>query len=455
VLTGWGATSPSAATVVHPAMRREVLASVADLSGRGVVARGYGRSYGDAAQNAGGTVVDATSFAEIDLDADQAVVTVSAGTSLEDVMRVIVPRGFFVPVTPGTRTVSVGGAIAADIHGKNHHRSGSFADHLVSLRLLVPSGEVLDISREHRPDLFWATAGGMGLTGIVVDATFRCPRIETSLIAVDTDRTANLDVLLTTMLDEDDDPRYPYSVAWIDTLATGASLGRGILTRGRFAPLDALDDRQREAPLAFDPKVLVTIPPVFPSGLLNRFTVGLLNEAWFRKAPAHRAEELQTITTFFHPLDMIRSWNRGYGPAGFLQWQIALPDGTEDLLHRVVERLSAARSASFVSVLKRFGPHNAGHLSFPIKGWTLTVDLACGMRGLPELLDDLDVTVADAGGRVYLAKDSRLAPELLSTMYPRLDEWRAVRATIDPDALIDSDLARRLDLLGRGAVAPR
>lgn len=455
MLTGWGCASPSSSTVVHPAMRRELVASMDDLGPRGVVARGYGRSYGDAAQNAGGRVVDMTGVCEIDLDADTALVTATGGTSLEDVMRVIVPRGFFVPVTPGTRTVSVGGAIAADIHGKNHHRSGSFADHLVSLRLLVPSGEILDIGPDRRPDLFWATTGGMGLTGIVIDATFRCPRIETSLIAVDTDRTANLDVLLTTMLEEDDDPRYPYSVAWIDTLATGASLGRGILTRGRFAPIDALDDRQREAPLAFDPKILVTTPPVFPSGLLNRFTVGLLNEAWFRKAPVHRAEELQTITAFFHPLDMIRSWNRGYGPAGFLQWQIALPDGTEDLLHRIVERLSGARSASFVSVLKRFGPHNAGHLSFPIKGWTLTVDLACGMRGLPELLDGLDITVADAGGRVYLAKDSRLRPELLPTMYPRLGEWRAVQATIDPDALIDSDLARRLDLLGRRAAAAR
>ena len=366
-------------------------------------------------------------------------------------MRVIVPRGFFVPVTPGTRTVSVGGAIAADIHGKNHHRTGSFCDHVTSLRLLVPSGEILDIGPEHRPDLFWATAGGMGLTGIVVDATFRCPRIETSRLVVDTDRTTNFDALLQTMIDEEDDPRYPYSVAWIDTLATGATMGRGILTRGRFARLDELDDAQREAPLAFDPKVLVTVPPVFPSWGLNRLTIGILNEAWFRKAPAHRTDELQSITTFFHPLDMVRSWNRGYGPAGFLQWQIALPDGTEDTLRAVMRRLSDARTPSFVSVLKRFGPHNAGPLSFPIKGWTLTLDPPCGTPGLPTLLDELDGTVADAGGRIYLAKDSRLRPELLATMYPRLDEWRAVQASVDPDGALDSDLARRLDLLGRGA----
>ena len=160
MLTGWGATSPSAAMVLHPAMRREVLGAVDDLGSRGVVARGFGRSYGDAAQNAGGRVVDTTSYTEIDLDPDQGLVTASSGTSLEDVMRVIVPRGFFVPVTPGTRNVSVGGAIAADIHGKNHHRSGSFGDHLVSLRLLVPSGEVLDIGPDHRPDLFWATTRG-------------------------------------------------------------------------------------------------------------------------------------------------------------------------------------------------------------------------------------------------------------------------------------------------------
>ncbi len=457
MLTGWGATSPSAALVEHPAMRRELLGAMDDLPDRGVLARGYGRSYGDAAQNAGGRVVDLTGIGEIDLDPIGGLVTATAGTSLDDIMRVIVPRGFFVPVTPGTRMVSVGGAIAADIHGKNHHRDGSFMDHVESLRLLIPSGEIRDVGPDRDPDLFWATAGGMGLTGIVVDATFRCPRIETSRLVVDTDRTTTFSVLLDTMRAEDDDPRYPYSVAWIDTLATGSSLGRGILTRGRFAHADELDDTDRQAPLAFDPKVLVTAPPVFPSGLLNKYTVRVLNELWFRKAPVRRRDELQTITTFFHPLDLAGSWNRAYGPAGFLQWQIALPDGAEELLHEIVERLSLARSASFVSVLKRFGPGNAGHLSFPIQGWTLTVDLPCGMRDAAGLLDRLDVAVADAGGRIYLAKDSRLRPDLLPTMYPRLDEWRDIRAGVDPHGALTSDLARRLGLLERTrfATGPR
>lgn len=423
-------------------MHRELLHSIDDIPARGVIARGLGRSYGDAAQNAGGRVVDTTLLDDIDLDRTSGTVTASAGTSLDTLIRVLVPRGFFVPVTPGTRFVTVGGAIAADIHGKNHHTKGSFCDHVQSFRLLIPSGEVLDVTPDGRPDLFWATAGGLGLTGIVLDATFQCPRIETSRLIVDTDRASNLDEIMAMMRHDATE----YSVAWIDLLSSGKSMGRSVLTRGRFARLDELPKADRHDPSGFDPQILASAPPLIPRGLLNNVTLRAFNELWYRKAPKHRTDELQTISAFFHPLDMVGDWNRIYGPAGFVQWQFAMPFGTETQIRHIIERLVAGGCLSFLAVLKTFGPANNGHLSFPIGGWTLALDIPSGVTGLPHLLDELDEVVADAGGRIYLAKDSRLRPDLLETMYPRLPEWRAMRESIDPNRELQSDLSRRLSL---------
>jgi len=410
-----------------------------------VAVRGLGRSYGDAAQNAGGRVVDTTGVSQVELDPATGRVTASGGTSLDELMRILVPRGFFVPVTPGTRYVTVGGAIAADIHGKNHHRVGSWCEAVSSFRLLVPSGEVVQVTPERDPALFWATAGGMGLTGVIVDATFTCPPITTSRLRVDTLRTPDLDGVMAAMVADDD--RYDYSVAWIDLIATGASMGRSVLTRGWFATPDELEPADRDAPLVFDPKVRLAAPPWVPPGLLNRVSVRAFNELWFRRAPERRSDEIQSIAEFFHPLDLVAGWNRIYGARGFLQWQFVVPDGATETLRRIVGSLSSAGCTSFLAVLKRFGPSSPGHLSFPAPGWTLALDIPAGLAGLGPLLDTLDVEVADAGGRVYLAKDSRLDPRLVPVMYPRLDEWRAVRADIDPDGVLTSDLARRLDLV--------
>lgn len=442
LLSGWGLTAPSAARVQHPVMRRELLAAMDAAPPRGVLARGLGRSYGDAAQNAGGRVVDTTLLDDIDLDPATGVVTASAGTSIDTLIRVLVPRGYFVPVTPGTRYVTVGGAIAADIHGKNHHVSGSWCDHVLSLRLLVPSGEVLDITPDSHAELFWATAGGLGLTGVVLDATFRCPPVQTSRLLVETIRARDLDEIMAIMRHDDTE----YSVAWIDMMATGRSLGRSVLTRGRFATLDELPRAEQGSPFTYDAEIAVSAPPLLPGGLLNRLSIKAASEFWFRKAPAHRAGELQSIPAFFHPLDMIGHWNRAYGPPGFVQWQFALPFGTEDTVRAIVGRLSTGGSASFVNVLKTFGPGNQGPLSFPLGGWTLAIDVPSAVDGLPALLDELDRVVADAGGRIYLAKDSRLRPELLEPMYPRLAEWRAARDRVDPGHVMQSDLARRLGL---------
>ena len=296
VLTGWGSTAPVVADV-------EELAPTAlqRVGERGALVRGLGRSYGDAAQNSGGLVLRLpSSTVEVVLDSASGTVTVPAGVSLGELLRVVVPHGFFVAVLPGTMHVTVGGAIASDIHGKNHHRDGSFGNSVVSLRLLLADGSVVELGPERRPDLFWATVGGMGLTGIVLDATLRLLPIETSRMSVDTTRIADLDSLMAAMADSDH--RYRYSVAWIDLVAKGAHLGRSVLTNADHATLDQLGRRMAEAPLRYEPRQLVTVPPVIPaSGLLNHASVAAFNELWFRKSPRRKVGQVQPIGVLLLP----------------------------------------------------------------------------------------------------------------------------------------------------------
>jgi decaprenylphospho-beta-D-ribofuranose 2-oxidase len=443
ILTGWGRTAPSAATVQPVRTADDVDAVLAQSGRRGTIARGLGRSYGDAAQNSGGTVLDGPSMRRVlAVDLDRGIVTAQGGASLDVLMRALLPLGWFVPVTPGTRHVTVAGALAADVHGKNHHVDGSFANYVERFTLHTPKGTTT-VTPESDPELFWGTAGGMGLTGVVTDLTMRLLRVETALVRSRNERCPDLDSVMARMVDED--ANFRYSVAWIDCLARGAALGRSILSRGDHARVDDLPRRRRDDALHFAPRARIAAPPWVPNGLLNRTTLAVFNEVWYRLSPRLHGG-LESISSFFHPLDGVRGWNRLYGGRGFLQYQYVVPDTAEAAVRRSIEMLSDARAASFLAVLKRFGPGNPGPLSFPAPGWTLALDIPATVPGLAQLLDDLDCLVAEAGGRVYLAKDSRLRPELVPVMYPELARFAELRARVDPAGVLQSDLQRRLGL---------
>ena len=440
LLSGWGRSTRSRAHVVRPESTDQCADLVAGAPT--VLGRGLGRSYGDAAQCAGGLVISTERLQAC--SPPGAVMDVAAGVSLDDLLRRIVPAGFFVPVTPGTRYVSMAGALASDIHGKNHHADGAISDHTESIDLILASGEQVRVSPHSDPDLFWATAGGMGLTGLITVARVRMRPIETSRLRVDTTRAEDLDDLFAAMHAADAHSRY--SVAWVDTLANGRRLGRSVLTVGDFARLSDLPSKQQRDPLAYAPGKPLPAPRRMPNMALNRFSVAGFNEAWFRKAPKRRRDELQTIPAFFHPLDGVTDWNHIYGARGFLQYQVVVPDGQEDVIRSVLEQFAAARCPVFLAVLKRLGPEGPSPVTFALRGWTLALDIPTDVPGLSTLLDAMDADVAAAGGRIYLTKDSRMAPETFRAMYPRAAEFAAVRDRVDPERKFRSDLSARLGM---------
>ncbi|MFF5991460.1 FAD-binding protein [Prauserella flavalba] len=446
-LAGWGRTAPTIANVLSTPDVETIARAVTQAGERGVIARGLGRSYGDPAQNAGGLVVDMTALNRIhSIDPDSATVDVDGGVSLDALMRAAIPHGLWVPVLPGTRQVTIGGAIANDIHGKNHHSAGSFGNHVLSMDLLTADGRVRTITPEGpESELFWATVGGIGLTGIIVRAKVRMKKTESAYFVVDADRTSNLDETLE-LFTNGSDLNYDYSMAVPDLISRDGRLGRATFSRGSLAKLDELPEKLKADPLKFDAPVLMTIPDVFPNKLVNKVTATMLGQLWHRTVPKKGARgKIQNLTQFYHPLDMLSEWNRGYGSAGFLQYQFSVPFGREDELKRLCRKIANSGHYSFLNVIKRMGEANPAPLSWPSPGWMLSVDFPT-KDGLGRFCQELDEDVLAAGGRLYTAKDSRTAAETFHRMYPRLDEWRKVRHSVDPDGVFISDMARRLEL---------
>ena len=448
-LTGWGRTAPTVAQVLStrdPEVIAKAVAQVADGGTRGVIARGLGRSYGDNAQNGGGLVIDMTQLATIhSISGETRIVDLDAGVSLDTLMKAALPFGLWVPVLPGTRQVTVGGAIACDIHGKNHHSAGSFGNHVRSIDLLTADGQIHRLTPNGEDaELFWATVGGNGLTGIILHATIEMTPTATAYFIADGDVTASLEETIAFHSDGSED-NYTYSSAWFDAISAPPKLGRAAISRGSLARLDQLPEKVQRNPLKFDAPKLLTVPEGLPNGLANRLTFGTMTELWYRKSSTYR-NKVQNLTQFYHPLDMLGEWNRAYGSAGFLQYQFVVPTEAVDEFKSIVRDIQASGHYSFLNVFKLFGKGNQAPLSFPIPGWNICVDFPI-KAGLNEFVTELDSRVLEFGGRLYTAKDSRTTAETFHAMYPRIEEWIALRRKVDPNGVFASDMARRLELL--------
>lgn len=445
-LSGWGRYPVEDCVVYRPDRDREIAALVAEAPERSIAPRGRGRSYGDAAIHSAGAVIASDRVDRmLAFDPENGVLHCEAGVTLSSIIDTFLPRGFFFPVTPGTKEISVGGAIAADVHGKNHHSDGSLGDHLVELSLLIASGEVLRCARDENPEVFWATIGGLGLTGVILDARIRLKPVASAYLMTQTEKTRNLEDTLQRMAERDTE--FEYSVAWIDCLASGANVGRSVLMRANPAAPDALPSNLRSDPLALRKRWRPAIPFDFPSMTLNPLSMKLFNAGFY--AAHSDGESIEDYDGYFYPLDTVPKWNRIYGKRGVLQYQVLIPMGlAASVLAELLESISRSRGGSFLAVLKSMGPANQAPLSFPDSGMTLSLDFPNVGPGLITHLNQLDDLVLEAGGRVYLAKDCCLRPGLVEQMYPRFSEFLAVKEAVDPDRRFDSSLAQRLRFWG-------
>ena len=446
IISGWGRYLFSKSKLYIPSNKSQIEEIIFDSPSKSTIARGMGRSYGNPAQMNFGNVINFKLFNNISIDYGQSKVTVGGGVTFDNLLKKIVPNGFFVPVSPGTRFVTVGGAIAADVHGKNHHIDGSFCNFVDYIKLIDGRGKQITLSPydSEKSKYFWATCGGMGLTGLIIEAKFSLIPIETSFMNVVSQRIDDLDTLMHRM--KENDAKYKYNVAWIDSLNVN---GRGVITSGEHALENEINNyfsKEKLNLLKYESKAIANTPNLFPRGILNRLTVKIFNEAWFRKVPKNGKNSFETISSFFHPLDAIENWNKIYGPKGFLQYQFVVPDSSAYLISRTLDKLRKIGAPSFLTVLKRFGNSNPGYLSFPMKGWTLAADVPISTSGLFEVLNDLDQEISKSGGRLYLAKDSRQSEYIFKKTYPRYSDWIEIKSEMDPEGKFYSDLAQRIGI---------
>ena len=405
------------------------------------IARGAGRCYGDA--SLGKNIISTLQYANIlSFDTANGEINCEAGVTLEELLEVIVPEGFFLPVTPGTKFITVGGAVASDIHGKNHHKEGSFSAHIQSMDIYAADGKTYTVSRKEYPDLFEATCGGMGLTGIILRVRFKLKKIESAYIRQITARARNLDEIFDLF---EEHRSCTYSMSWIDCFQKGKHLGRSIMYAGEHATLDQLDEQKRKAPLHLPRKLKLTVPFNLPSITLNPLTIRAFNFLYYHKSPGKRHTGLVDYDTFFYPLDSILHWNRMYGKAGFVQYQFVLPlDVSKKGLTEILTRINKRNMGSFLAVLKLFGKQD-DLISFPMEGYTLALDFAV-RKGLFEFLDELDKVVMDLGGRIYLSKDARMKSDFFWKSYPKVKEFAAIVRKYNPQSTFASTQSDRLQL---------
>lgn len=403
------------------------------------LSRGLGRSYGDASLLAPGDLVaSGTTLGDrlLSFDETTGLLRAEAGLSLAELNRIFLPRLWFTPVTPGTKFVTLGGMVASDVHGKNHHSSGTFGAYVESLLVRVGRGQLVECSREVHPDLFFATIGGMGLTGHILEVCFRMRRIPSTWLYSESYRIDTLEELLNAL--DEKGKVWPYTVAWADTITRGRSRGRGILFVGRWAEADEAPPRPSRPPLAFD------MPFELPSGLLNRYTIRVFNELVFRSHFRRRKSGLVDPDTFFYPLDRVHHWNRAYGARGVTQHQSVVErSSAHEALLKMMGVLERAGSASFLTVVKDCGAEGEGYLSFPKPGISLALDLPI-IDGSREIVRELNQIVVAHQGRIYLTKDGLSASEEFRTMEPNLEAFLAVKRTWDPEGEFRSAQSRRL-----------
>jgi len=430
-MNGWGRYPVVDAEVFAPVSSAGMQELLSRTSGRGVTPRGLGRSYGDS--SLGERMLSSRWLNHfLSFDEESGVLWCEAGNSLSDILRLFVPRGWFLPVTPGTQFVTVGGAIASDVHGKNHHVAGCFGEHVESLDVLTGDGAVIRCSPEERSDLFHATCGGMGLTGMILSAAIRLKPLRSAYIDQTTFKARSLGESLELF---ETHAGAPYSVAWIDCLAGGRSLGRSLLMTGDHAP---------EGPLRVSGGKRMGMPVDMPAALLNRYSVRAFNTLYYHRIRGSQVKSRVHYEPFFYPLDSVSDWNRMYGRNGFTQYQFVVPkDGGREAMQVILQTIADSGRGSFLAVLKAFGRENGNLLSFPMEGYTLAVDLKLE-QDLFYLLDRLDAMVLDHGGRLYLTKDARMSADTFRRSYPRLEPFMAVRDAYGATGRFVSHQSRRL-----------
>lgn len=438
VISGWGRYPKVEAHVASPASYESLKRQLAGPET--LVSRGLGRSYGDSSLS--DSVVSTLRLNRmLGFDEEEGILTCEAGVSLSDVLDVFVPRGWFLNVVPGTKFVTVGGSIASDIHGKNHHVEGSFCDHVVSMEVVLPTGEVVACSGEREAELFRATCGGMGLTGVILSAAFRLKRIETAYINQLTIKASGLDDIMDLFEEYGD---YTYTVAWIDCMAGGSGLGRSVLMLGEHATMEDL--RPGQDVLRLKRKKAVRVPFDFPGFVLNRLSMKAFNSIYYGKH-ADSLASLVDYSTFFFPLDGVGDWNRIYGKKGFTQYQLVVPkEAGREACGKILRKVGRSREGTFLAVLKLFGEGNENLLSFPMEGYTLAMDFPI-TRGLFAFLDELDEVVLDYGGRLYLTKDVRMSGEMFRKSYKNADSFIQFKHRLDGAGRFQSFQSKRLGIV--------